>query len=549
MARQAITQIGKPLLLAAYLLSLTPSFVERTRGIEDWPGLILYALLFAGTSLALVATGYVRRSAIRLPLAVLLAIAAWFSLIYTGATTQFLSYDGFINMVRSAGFAQEAIAQNGHAILSSLLAPVLLLLGLALPPPSVPTRARYAPILSLPLAMALLTGILFLRGGEGARGLPDSYAPLSYALLMGYEAVMLDTGPRQPVTMQPQRRTTAHIVLIVDESVTGRYLDINSETGVPTPLSQAWPGVTIRNFGVAAAVTTCSIGSNVTLRHGGTRGDYRRINATLPPIWAYAKRSGRRTVYIDGQRNHGRLQNRMTQTEAAMIDRFVQFDDVPVQRRDMAIAARLTDLLRSREPLFIMVNKVGAHFPVHDKFPDSMAVDKPMLPRGTHLDIADTGNRTGFEGQPEDWRRYRNSYRNTLRWNVGMFFEQLRKHADLSNTIMLYTSDHGQNLHEDGGAGLSTHCNPDPVKTEGEVPLVMLTGHRTTNDAPGATPSGQASHYQVFPTLLHLMGYAKRDIAPVYGMGLDSEAPDPGTFNARFNARLNRQPVWRRIGQ
>ena len=50
-------------------------------------------------------------------------------------------------------------------------------------------------------------------------------------------------------------------------------------------------------------------------------------------------------------------------------------------------------------------------------------------------------------------------------------------------------------------------------------------------------------------TLLHLMGYAKRDIAPVYGMGLDSDAPDPGTFNARFNARLNRQPVWRRIGQ
>ena len=272
MARQAIAQIGKPLLLAAYLLSLMPSFVERTRGIEDWPGLALYALLFAGTSMALVATGYMRRSAIRLPLAVLLAIAAWFSLIYTGATTQFLSYDGFINMVRSAGSAQEAIAQNGHAILSSLLAPVLLLLGLALPPPSVPARVRYAPILSLPLAMALLTGVLFLRGGEGARGLPDSYAPLSYALLMGYEAVMLDTGPRQQVTMQPQRRTTAHIVLIVDESVTARYLDINSETGVPTPLSQAWPGVTIRNFGVAAAVTTCSIGSNVMAARAAITG-------------------------------------------------------------------------------------------------------------------------------------------------------------------------------------------------------------------------------------------------------------------------------------
>src|SRR3546814_6406049 len=43
---------------------------------------------------------------------------------------------------------------------------------------------------------------------------------------------------------------------------------------------------------------------------------------------------------------------------------------------------------------------------------------------------------------------------------------------------MIYTSDHGQNLHERGDPGLSTHCSVDPLQEEGVVPLVVIDGNR-----------------------------------------------------------------------
>ena len=76
-------------------------------------------------------------------------------------------------------------------------------------------------------------------------------------------------------------------------------------------------------------------------RYGGTRADYRRINATGPSLWAYAHRAGLRTVYIDAQRTGGALHNEMSGAERTEIDEFVQFDRVPVRNRDMAAADRL----------------------------------------------------------------------------------------------------------------------------------------------------------------------------------------------------------------
>jgi hypothetical protein len=39
----------------------------------------------------------------------------------------------------------------------------------------------------------------------------------------------------------------------------------------------------------------------VTLRYGGARTDYTRINSSLPSIWQYAKKAGLHTAYIDAQ--------------------------------------------------------------------------------------------------------------------------------------------------------------------------------------------------------------------------------------------------------
>ena len=152
---------------------------------------------------------------------------------------------------------------------------------------------------------------------------------------------------------------------------------------------------------------------------------------------------------------------------------------------------------------------------------------------------------------------YRNAYRNTLLWNVGAFFDRLLGQADLAGSTIIYTADHGQNLHERGGTGVVTHCSPDPQPEEGLVPLVVLETAATAATAaqPGAIDWAAAaargrdrsSHFQIFPTLLELMGYPPRAVQGLYGTDLLSANPAPYAFNARFNARLGRAPSWKEI--
>jgi Sulfatase len=544
----ALGRHAKELLLAACLLMAIPDIAERLAGIEGWAGRTIFLALLALLWAALAAAAYGPARWLRWVNGLVCAVSAYYFAVYERVTTQFLTYDAFINLQNSAAFAGDAIAQNQSALLGGITPALLLLAAIV----AAPGRRLPLPGWMLGtgplLGTGLLAGMLFIRGGEGSRGQPASFIPLAYLALAEYESLTGALGPRQPVKMPlAGPRPTGKLVLVVDESIAGQYLDINSPAGVPTPLSRQWPKLAIANFGIAASINNCSVGTNITLRYGGTRKDYRRQIATMPSIWAYARSAGMRTVYIDAQRTGGAMQNLMSAEERAEIGQHVQFDTVPVQQRDMAAADELIHQLARPGPAFIMVNKVGAHFPVHDKFPDSHMHYRPVLPRGHFTNISDTGELLGFGGTPADWQRYRNAYRNTLLWNVGNFFELLLAKADLSQTTLIYTSDHGQDLHERGNPGLYTHCSPAPTREEGAVPLVAIRGDALAGpdwSANLAQNRNRSSHYMIFPTLLGLMGYEPGAVEQAYGRSLLQAANDPGSFNTLFNARLNREPVW-----
>lgn len=541
----------KLLLLLVYLASFHAYYRERIEALGIGLPLVLYLGVFALLALALLLTAFTRPGWLRWALALAFTISAIFLDAYNRITDAYLTYSAFVSMVYAGAFVQEALQQYHYAITLAAARALLLLFGLGLRPGPTPWLPRLLPPVAPVLGLLVLIAILFVRAGEGARGLPVMYTPLAYLSLFGYETLHDHVGPRQPVSLAQSGPAMARdIVLLIDESISGNYLDLNTPAGVSSHLAQAQPGVSIVNFGYAASIANCSADTNVTLRYGGTRGDYLRINSTQPSIWQYAKRAGLGTVYIDGQRTGGNLQNLMTETEKRDIDQFIQFDDTPVVQRDMAALERLVALLKDGKPQLIVVNKVGAHFPVHDKYPDDFLKYQPALPRGRYVDIADTGTRDGFDGRAQDWVLYRNAYQNTVLWNVGEFFRRLFAQGDLSQAVVLYTSDHGQDLHERGNPGLNTHCDSDPVPEEGLVPLVVIQGEGLrTLDWQAHLPANRnaSSHYNLFPTLLKLMGYDGTAVSALYGRSLDMPTDDPFTFNVRFNARLGAKPDFRHI--
>ena len=540
----------KIVLIGLFVLAGTQEFSRRFVTLfetgNQLTALAAFCMLLVLCILSLIGAGLIRNVILRWSLAVFLAAGSMMVDSYQWVVGDFMDYEAFITMIQSAENIGEAAAQHGEMMIFAAGKAIILLVGIGLKPAV--TQGIFAMLLKLLSApiILVLALMLFFRGGEGASGLPSSHSGLSYGLLYGYEYLTQDHRPREAVAIKPARaKQVADIVLIVDESIAGAYLDINSKTGVYSGLVDPKTKAPVHNFGLAAAITNCSVGANVTLRYGGTRDNYSDTVKSKPSIWAYAKAVNLETIYIDAQRTGGVYQNMMDAAERVLIDKWDQFEDVSVLNRDHAVADRLAEYLNDNKQQFILINKIGGHFPVSDKFPNSHARYSPMLKR-QFADVSEAPP-DNLDGRQSNWVLYRNSYRNTLLWNVGGFFDRLFAKSEIGNAMIIYTSDHGQTFHERGEYGEATHCTSNPEIEEGVVPLILIGGPSSEQArwAKAAKANhDQLSNYRIFPTLLRAMGYAKRDIEEVYGFDLLSDEPDPFTFNVNFNARLGGDPIW-----
>ncbi|HYD24966.1 MAG TPA: sulfatase-like hydrolase/transferase [Croceibacterium sp.] len=545
------TTVLKLLLLAFYLAWDYQAIAGRVASLGASPALVAWLALYTLLALALAAAAFIPGHLLRFAFAAVLAAGSVMLHSYEWATGSPLTYNAFETMLASRGDASDAASQHGDVLLQALGAAAILLAAIALPPRRHALRFGLGWLTPAGAVLAL-AGLLYVRGGEGARALPAPFSPIAQAGIMGALSLTEEGGPRQPVTLAPAAPLVpGDVVLVIDESVAANYLDINHRDGVHSGLAELRPGLEIVNYGVAASVTNCSAGSNRTLRFGGTRETYRHTARMAPSIWAYARKAGYRTVYLDGQRRNGRLQNLMDEAERAELDAFVQLGDLAVPQRDLELAAMVADRLHNGVAEFILVNKVGAHFPVADKFPEDAAEFAPLPARGETSRIIDMGPVHGsHRGTAAEWRLYRNAYRNTLIWSTGGFFDRLLPRAAGSGAVILYTSDHGQDLHERANPGKGTHCVNDPLPEEGAVPLVVIdaAGGATLDWRGSAAAHFDAtSHFRLFPTLLQLMGYAPEDTAAMYGPTLVAADKDPMTFTANYFAALGRDPGWRPV--
>ena len=464
-----------------------------------------------------------------------------------------LHYASFVNLFETASFAGDALEQFGGHILLPVIAATLIAVGVILPPRPRTYRypvARLTPATAPFVAIALLAAVVFARNGSGATGMPGTIVTGAYGAVLATEKVMQLGKRREHVSIaHGPMKSPADIVLIIDESIRGDYLDLAGgkiPSGLLQPDGTPKPGA--YNFGRAASAANCSAGTNITLRYGGTRATFQRNIATKPTIWAYAKAAGYHTVYMDAQLTEGRLSNGMTKKDLRSIDEFIQFDKIPVRDRDQEIARLIVEHTHNHQPELIIANKIGAHFPVNDKYPDSYLIYKPASPRGRLANVAAADTRSTAT---MNWTLYKNAYRNTLLWNVDHFLDTVLTGADLDNAIIFYTSDHGQNFHEDGSPGYGTHCSQNPPPSEGVVTIAMITKVPDIGAEAAAWSRANfddTSHFDIFPTLLDLMAYEPEAVRHVYGPSLFEPTDDPLTFNARFTQLGGTPPLWVSIG-
>ncbi len=296
-----------------------------------------------------------------------------------------------------------------------------------------------------------------------------------------------------------------NILWIVDESVGGQYLSINGYKKDTTPYLNSIRSSYL-NMGIASSTANCSAMSNIMLMSGIQLAqlpdkEYRSLKT--PSIFQFARNAGYMTHYISGQSSKDKLQNHMTAFDKADIDNFYQ-PSAEYNQRDIpeenVIEHTYEALLRSKKN-FIYIVKRGAHFHWEENgYPASKKIFKPTL------EVADSLVQKNRE-------KALNSYANSIRYNVDEFFKEFFDRTGLLNskrTLIFYTSDHGQSILENGKT--STHCDSkNPEHTQGIVPFIIFKWEGDELFKGIEKSNFTYSHYQIFPTTVRLMGYARYD--------------------------------------
>lgn len=381
----------------------------------------------------------------------------------------------------------------GSGMILRLLAMALLAIGLlriaALRRRRVSGVATLGAIVGFVLSVA--AGIfLELRTG----GAFDSYME-PYRLVAKVSNSVLN-GPlyreRAAVAEAPTReRLAKRIVLVMDESIAWSRLSISGYERDTTPYLRSIRDRFV-DLGPALSSFNCSMASNYVLTADVRPDDLPdprgRKSLGQPNIFAWAQRAGYRTMYASAQ-TEGALTNGMTPFDTKFIDR-VHLHQRADDQGDLALVPEILRFLDESEQAFVFVVKAGAHFPWARRKYGEVAF-APIPQDGAPYDIA---------LQAE----FRNAYDNLVRWTVDHFAQTLMPPLFEREAMVVYTSDHGQNLF-DHPTRIATHCTftGEIPPEQGIVPLLVF-------GAPGAVAAegpGFYSHFHINPSLRYAMGY------------------------------------------
>lgn len=370
-------------------------------------------------------------------------------------------------------------------------------------------RTRFPAWLLLPLAAAPMTFVIARTDGEISAFPPPLKVPVVTIIGNLPRDVI---GERRPPTLKPiATPLVPHVLFIIDESVRGDLLGING--GPPTTPWLSANASRLLNFGVACAATNSSAPSNMVIQSGIQPKALEKdapSAMTMPNVFQYARAAGYRTSYLLGQPL--RYWYYMNPSDLDDLDQLVQPPDIGRETPRHEIDRRMLDLAvkeTARDvPTFTYLLKLGAHFPYGDKRPDGYWPLEETL----------------FPDEPDEERREMlDDYARSLKYVVDDYFAALLPRLEGRDVIVVYTSDHGQSLLE-GGIRATHGVGRNPPIAQANVPLFMVgTSERVRRlisarvGAGGLRLKGRATHFEIFPTLLTLMGYGLSDVEREYG--------------------------------
>ncbi|MDJ0756317.1 MAG: sulfatase-like hydrolase/transferase [Ardenticatenaceae bacterium] len=299
---------------------------------------------------------------------------------------------------------------------------------------------------------------------------------------------------RMTIPFQSSTPPLNNVILIIDESVRGDSLSLNGYPRPTTPyLEELAEAGFLHNWGIAVSAATCSIPSNAAIISGlSSLPDPDQAVYTNPTLFHYAKVMGYQSWYVNAQSSI--FWNSLQDQDILLIDhRITPFDLGHSHNNDFVAAEKIREIVTASTGNFILVNKLGVHFPYHEAYPEESTIWSPI----------NTDHQPG--------QALINAYDNAVSYNIDTFFEKLlQDDVFLENTIIVYTSDHGQTLGQVNGQW--PHCGGSRI--EAMVPLFLI------GDIPNLDTSYPASHFNIFPTILDLMNFPADERPVEYSLSL-----------------------------
>ena len=555
----AITGISKVALITVVVfvsnqqLNFWLRIEELRHNFDGYVGIIIFIALWALCLAAIYMTAFLTSTYARVALAALIAISTLVGFSYELVASEPITYNSFTILWDAKSFANEAWIFYRGQIGFALVMALIVFCAIVISPRwnSNTERGDYADRSSRALHWARTAGSPFIvvaplivifaisvtRGGAGTGGLPIQYKmPAIFAQIMINSALSRQFVRDSVSITHTRQENRPHIVLIMDESVRGDYLDINRNRGL-TPALNA-ESQRIVNFGYATAASNCSTATNLALRMGATAGRFLEDLRRNPYIWNYARQAGYRTVLVQAQVSQGVYSNNLLPEERDAIDEIIYADGDTLREKDINAAVVLGDRLRNSTPNFIYVNKAGTHFPYESAYDVDEAVYTPHLGDRTQGSVFEDSARFA------DKELMINSYKNAIQLSVDRFFQTLFETADFDNAVIIYTSDHGQNL-LDSDIEI-THCaNINASPYEALVPLMVFTnspGWRAKFETGATRNFNRAGHFNIVATILQLFGYSESEVLIKHGHSLFEDVDNQDRFVsgiAYFDYRLS----------